>query len=304
VSNLSDPDTAAFRELARRIEPAATFRRAWRLSGGVSAEVTVIELERRGGDLTRLLARRHGVADRTRNPHIARDEFALLEVAQAHGLTAPRPVYLDESGTLFPTPVLVLEYVEGETDFAPDDLPGYLTRAAGELAMIHRVRVPAALSFLPRQDWGLGPRPALLDDSLGEGRIRDALAAIGPAAPVNPTALLHGDYWPGNLLWRDGKLVAVIDWEDARLGDPLSDLGNSRLEFLWAFGLEAMAELTRRYLNETTVDTTNLPYWDLRAALRPCGKLAAWGLHPDAEQRMRARYAWFVDQALARLPAP
>lgn len=41
-------------------------------------------------------------------------------------------------------------------------------------------------------------------------------------------------------MWRDGQLAAVIDWEDAQLGDPLADVANARLEILWAFGIEAM----------------------------------------------------------------
>ena len=44
-----------------------------------------------------------------------------------------------------------------------------------------------------------------------------------------------------------GRLVGVIDWEDAALGDPLADLANSRLEILWAFGDEAMERFTREY---------------------------------------------------------
>src|SRR5688572_12088804 len=118
-----DHGERAWRELARRIEPKAAFRRSWPLTGGVSAEVTVIELERRGGEVMRFLARRHGLADRDRNPRIARDEFALLQIAHASGLAVPRPVSLDASGELFPTPVLVIEYIEGATDFNPDDRP-------------------------------------------------------------------------------------------------------------------------------------------------------------------------------------
>ena len=34
-----------------------------------------------------------------------------------------------------------------------------------------------------------------------------------PPVQVNRPVLLHGDFWPGNILWRDGRLVAVIDWE-------------------------------------------------------------------------------------------
>jgi hypothetical protein len=62
-----------------------------------------------------------------------------------------------------------------------------------------------------------------------------------------------------------------------------------------------MAGFTGAYLAWANLNSGNLPYWDLRAALRPCGKLATWGLAPDDEQRMRDQHAWFVDQALAAL---
>ena len=41
----------------------------------------------------------------------------------------------------------------------------------------------------------------------------------GPASPV------HGDPKMSNVLWLDGKLQAVLDWELAFNGDPLADLG-------------------------------------------------------------------------------
>ena len=62
--------------------------------------------------------------------------------------------------------------------------------------------------------------------------------------------------------------MAVIDWEDAALGDPLADVANSRLEILWAFGIAAMIGCTRQYRSMTAVDFANLPYWDLCVALR------------------------------------
>ena len=36
-------------------------------------------------------------------------------------------------------------------------------------------------------------------------------------------ALTHSDLGPSHLLVRDGKLVGVIDWGDARVGDPAID---------------------------------------------------------------------------------
>lgn len=287
------------RQLARRIDPAAQVRWTWRLAGGVSAQVTALELGRADGQTTKLIVRQHGTVDRTRNPHIARDEFRLLQIAQAHGLAAPKPVYVDESGALLPAPYLVIEYVEGEADFAPADLTRYLAQAAAELVRIHGIKDSPALSFLPRHGQGFGERPAVLDVSLGEARIRAALESAWPVSRLNASVLLHGDYWPGNLLWQDGRLVAVIDWEDAAVGDPLADLGNCRLEMLWAFGIAAMNEFTDQYRSMTTVDVANLPYWDLCAALRPCGKIADWGLDQTTEQRMRARHRLFVARALA-----
>jgi aminoglycoside phosphotransferase (APT) family kinase protein len=271
--------------------------RTRRLTGGVSAEITVLEVARSDGETTKLLVRRHGDSDRAHNPHIAMDEFRLLEIAQAHALAAPEPYYVDESCDLFPTPVLVVEYIEGEADFAPTDLAGYLSRVVAELVKIHEVKETPDLSFLPRQDKGFGARPADLDTSLSEDRIRAALESASPLSQVNESGLLHGDYWPGNILWRNGKLAAVIDWEDARIGDPLADLANCRLELLWWFGAAAMDDFTDRYRSLARIDLTNLPFWDLCAALRPCGKLSNWGLDEATERRMRALHSLFVSRA-------
>ncbi|MGW2519710.1 phosphotransferase family protein [Streptomyces sp. NPDC001617] len=39
-----------------------------------------------------------------------------------------------------------------------------------------------------------------------------------------PLTAVHGDYWPGNILMRDGRVSGVVDWEHARTaGSPLSD---------------------------------------------------------------------------------
>ena len=148
----------------------------------------------------------------------------------------------------------------------------------------------------------LARRPNTLDESLSEGRIRAALQAVWSLPRHNPSALLHGDFWPGNLLWQHARLAAVIDWEDAALGDPLSDLANSRLEILWAFGLEAMQAFTQGYQAAMpTLDFADLPYWDLCAALKPAHKLSDWGLSPAQERMMRERHTVFVAQALSKL---
>jgi aminoglycoside phosphotransferase (APT) family kinase protein len=124
---------------------------------------------------------------------------------------------------------------------------------------------------------------------------------------VNQPALLHGDFWPGNLLWKDGKLVAVIDWEDAEVGNPLADFAISRLDILWIFGLDALHAFTERYQSLVTLDFSQLAYWDLFAALRPASRIAAWaagwpqlGRSDITEATMRAGHRWFVNQAFGQ----
>ncbi len=51
----------------------------------------------------------------------------------------------------------------------------------------------------------------------------------------------------------------------------------------------------------TAIDLTNLPLWDLRAALRPAGKLAVWGLDDLTEKTIRAKHRWFITQAFDKL---
>lgn len=39
-----------------------------------------------------------------------------------------------------------------------------------------------------------------------------------------PLRLLHGDFNPSNFLYEDGHLTAIIDWENAHMGDPREDI--------------------------------------------------------------------------------
>ena len=297
-----------FEQVIQRIDPQSRLLRIWGLKGGVSAQVTALEVEWADGQTKKMIVRQHGEVDLKHNPQVAVDEFKLLQLLQSAGLTTPVPYYLDQSCEIFSTPYVVIEYIEGETEFAPANLSDFILQFATHLSRIHHVDcLQMDLSFLPQQEQRYGEklreRPLEVDESLDEGRIRDALEAVWPLPRRNASVLLHGDFWPGNVLWRDGQLVGVIDWEDAALGDPLADVANSRLEILWAFGVEAMDSFIEQYQAMMSIDFTYLPYWDLCAALRPVAQIAQWGLDDATEKIMRERHRWFVAQAFERLAA-
>src|SRR5436190_17123188 len=114
-------DINRFEKVAQRIDPGCKLLRSWPLIGGVSAQVIGLEIERADGQIQKVILRRHGAIDLQHNPHIAADEFALLQILRSSGLPAPAPYHLDTSGTIFPTPYLVIEFIDGEPDFAPAD---------------------------------------------------------------------------------------------------------------------------------------------------------------------------------------
>jgi aminoglycoside phosphotransferase (APT) family kinase protein len=74
-------------------------------------------------------------------------------------------------------------------------------------------------------DWRIERRIAALDGLADTAALR-AVFATALAAPAWPTppVWVHGDPAPGNLLVRDGRLSAVIDFGTVAVGDPAVDL--------------------------------------------------------------------------------
>jgi aminoglycoside phosphotransferase (APT) family kinase protein len=193
--------------------------------------------------------------------------------------------------------VIVTSFIEGTSE---PTLQAHVESAADLLAHIHRQAATPEYAFLRRVKSDLPPAPPVLDASLDEARIRAMLATADP--PVSQEAvLLHGDFWPGNLLWNEAGEPVAIDWEDAATGDPLYDLANARLEWRLAYNATAATRFTRRYQRITGRDLTALPWWDLRAALKLCGKLGSFGLAPEIGRRWRAKLRCFVNEAIQTL---
>lgn len=309
-------------QLVQRLDPKWKLVRSWPLIGGLSAQMTALEVALPDGSQRVIILRQSSDYDDyddheiSLNLQVASREFRTLQVLNSAGLPTAKPYLVDESREFLATPYLVIEYIEGSADYAPADTTNIVTQAAATLAQIHSLdSTKLDLSFLPTQTGNIvdrfGPRPTNLETASLEGRIRDVLETIGTIPQANPPSFLHGDFWPGNLLWRDGRLVAVIDWEDAKVGDPLSDFAISRFDMTLYFGSDALHQFTRQYQSTMhKLDYSYLPYWDLCAALRAAPNVAAWstafpsvGRHDLNEATMRASLDYFVGQALNKVAA-
>jgi aminoglycoside phosphotransferase (APT) family kinase protein len=211
-------------------------------------------------------------------------EHELLVRLHERGLPVARPRLLDSSGAL------VLDFIEGTTDL-PDDPTQQMADA---LARIHATPLDDLPTLPERED----PIPALLEWLAQTSKLEHALEVHGHFC--GPARLLHGDYWPGNLLWRDSRLVAVLDWEDAAIGDPLSDLACARAELACAAGEAVVRRFTDAYSSQTGLDANRLAIWDLYVSTAALMSMDHWGLPPDKLAARRSATEAFRDQA-ARL---
>ncbi len=292
------------------LDPGGEVVEACDLVGGVSADVVRVTYRDGTGAVRPVVLRRLGGA--TFKEHgretvaVERDVLAALAV---RGFEVARPLHLhsdDEESSM----VLVLEWVEGSTEVSSEDLSGALWQMADFLARLHDVE-PDGLDVVGLERLE-DPRTAIVDhlpdEALGDA-VRAALASGSVPAPGGPSAIVHGDFWPGNVLWSAGRLRAVIDWEDVRIGDPLADLACARVELRCAFGERAQDDFTSRYLGARAdrggapaIDA--LPLWDAYVSATALSSMHLWGLEVAAEQERRSTTRSFFDEAARALTAP
>jgi len=309
--------TRLLQAIAARTFPGSKLLHASRLHGGLSAHMTLLIIEREDGLNQQIIVRQPGEETLASRPHAALDEFRLLEILHSHGMPTPEPYYLDQSGQIMATPYLVVEYIPGKVDFTPTDLKSCILQMAEQLAKIHAIDLSVVdCSFLPiapsNCTEAFDRQFPVSELGMDLDRMLEALQSSGNIVKRNPCVLLHGDFWPGNILWQSAHLRAIIDWEDAHLGDPLIDLAISRLDILWIFGADAMRLFTHHYGSLVQPDLTALPYWDLCAALRlarlVASDLTGWaaffqpyGRQDISGESIRKNCQFFIDQALIKL---
>lgn len=290
------PDHSVFASIARRL--GGRLLRHAPLTGGVSARVEVLEIEQADQSIRKVVFRQPGAAQwKLPGEDTTRREHDLLANLHARGLRVPLPLLLDTSGELYARSFFVMEFIEGSREVV--DLPDALVRMADSLAEVHRVPLEAAGPLPDREDPVAGLLEWLPVEHEG---LRAKLLRDPPGLRARRT-LLHGDYWPGNMLWRGRELVALLDWEDAALGDPLSDVACCRLELRYKHGALAAERFTERYASRAGLAVSELPLWDAYVAAAGLAHMGMWGLDAGLEAHMRGEAQRALGSAAAALLA-
>lgn len=272
------------------------------LTGGISATVIALEVVFPNTRPQWWVLRVYGEADYKSNPDISYDEYRLLKLVQSKHLSVPTPKAYDTSTELLNAPYLLQQYVAGRVYKSIERWNRtQKSRLVAQLSGINRISsTEDDLSFLPTQQEIIENQ---LESQIYNNRIFDILKNVYPYIKANTDALLHGDFWLGNVIW-ESDLITVIDWEDAMFGDPLSDLGKFRLETLWVSNMDEVDYFTQIYEHQmsktSNFSMTYLPFWDLWGAWR-LRNFASWFDDPATIQRMQKQYDNFVDNATKQL---
>jgi aminoglycoside phosphotransferase (APT) family kinase protein len=226
----------------------------------------------------------------------ARVEHAALRFLRASGIACPEPIFCDQTGTLLGSPIIVTRLVPGAQILAHPANPLWAEQAptvAALLASIHMLDCPAALAAsLPdattQATWFL--RSSIPDYMLEhpDGAsiweiVHQQFARLQPAEP----ALVHGDYWSGNILWDSGQISGLLDWENAAFGEPGFDVANCRMEMI-IDGMDAAAEtFLRTYETLTGKEVVNLGLYELVVAVQPMWQRAPFLTTAPYQERFR-----------------
>jgi aminoglycoside phosphotransferase (APT) family kinase protein len=110
---------------------------------------------------------------------------------------------------------------------------------------------------------------------------------------AGPTVLVHGDNGPGQFLFADGRVTAVLDWEFCHLGDPMEDLALIRgRDVSYPFG-DLRARFARyAELSGTPIDRDRLRYYSVLAmTITPVGLYPVLAYRPAGADFAQA-LAW------------
>ncbi|MEU7841870.1 aminoglycoside phosphotransferase family protein [Micromonospora sp. NPDC049114] len=173
-------------------------------------------------------------ADPALRDELRREQEHAVLLAAHLPIAVPEPLGLGAPGDGYPGSWTAYRFIPGETARADriDDPDVFARDLAAVVVALHGIDTGG-------RSWpGFGRGGPLADQDAG---VRAALAVSGELTDTGALAevwdrcrsarrndpadvWIHADLMPGNLLVRDGRLVAVIDLESVTVGDPAVDL--------------------------------------------------------------------------------
>jgi aminoglycoside phosphotransferase (APT) family kinase protein len=128
-----------------------------------------------------------------------------------------------------------------------------------------------------------------------------------PSIDKSEAHLVHADYWPGNTLWKGDDLVAIIDWEEPRLGEPIWDIATI-IQDSATFGMDIEDAAISHHRRMSGRALRDLDFWRMVIAFGGMPDPGVWvsgyraldgGAITEAE--VRANHTASIERLLANL---
>jgi aminoglycoside phosphotransferase (APT) family kinase protein len=188
--------------------------------------------------------------------HAVDREYRLISALHPLGFPVPRPYALCPDPEVVGAIFYVMELASGRAytngalpEFDSLSRRGIYEQLVDTLADLHNIDpVTAGLgdfgkpgNYFERQvaRWTRQYRDSQTDQLEEMERLIEYLPASLPEQ--SRTSIVHGDYRIDNVLFDEGRLTAVLDWELATLGDPVADF--SYLAMQWMMPADGSAGL-------------------------------------------------------------
>ena len=154
-------------------------------------------------------------------------------IVTEHSDVLPIVRYYDWSRVYLPYPYCIYEWVEGDPLWETPHR--HLYALAGQtLARIHQVQFAAfyadflalgvhPLSWPERYRTALDKEIVAAQAHLPRTLVEVLRALVVPSSMATAPCLVHNDFAPGNILVQDGRIAAVIDWDNAVIDVPHLD---------------------------------------------------------------------------------
>jgi aminoglycoside phosphotransferase (APT) family kinase protein len=233
--------------LRERLDPDVRVTAFKILAGGRSKQTIMLSLTDVGGKTLERVIRRDLVVAITGATVV--DEYRVLVALADRGYPVPRPHWLETDTSWLGSAFMVMDKVEGRLAGDVFDAPESrecVLRSATVLGELHSLPAaelaptlrPAMQSALDRpqlrhlvlelqRTWATSSRAACIAMDAVFTWLLDNVERVQPL-----TSVVHGDYSYHNILFEQGALSAVMDWELVRIGHPAEDLGYIRAAVL------------------------------------------------------------------------
>jgi aminoglycoside phosphotransferase (APT) family kinase protein len=275
--------------------------------GSFSNYTHIVTAKLKDGSPYKIVVRRYKVfGDYDRGEKAVR-EFKAFELLNQHQVPGAEALYLDSTGDVLGIPGIVTKFVEGNLVMDnPSDPLDWARKLAKMLARIHAIpcgqeeqrfllKGNEEVSWFVKYD----APPTYMQEYPGGADLWRLMKDLQPKLQADTPALLHIDYWSGNILWHEDEISAVIDWEEASYGDPACDVAYAMMNITLMGFPEAADEFLKVYKSELGREIKNLEFWKLAASVRPMTDAKDWKVNPGGENA--GIFLKFIEEARRKI---